>query len=142
MPCNQPVGTKLPRQESPQESSAGRPGRTSKGDPSALQRAIVQQGVNPVSFGLTNEWNDTITSDKKALFGTFHERYDMIPRPPLFALRVLLWDSFDLPDIANGPLSSLLRLLARDVLIYIWCHGMTGMSGMTPLLQSRTCDKS
>ena len=30
-----------------------------------LQRAIAQQGVNPVSFGLTNEWNDTITSDKK-----------------------------------------------------------------------------
>ena len=29
------------------------------------QRAIAQQGVNPVSFGLTNEWNDTITSDKK-----------------------------------------------------------------------------
>ena len=29
------------------------------------QRAIAQQGVNPVSFGLTNEWNDTITADKK-----------------------------------------------------------------------------
>ena len=29
------------------------------------QRAIAQQGVNPVSFGLPNEWNDTITSDKK-----------------------------------------------------------------------------
>ena len=30
-----------------------------------LQRATDQQRVNPVSFGLTNEWNDTITSDKK-----------------------------------------------------------------------------
>ena len=30
-----------------------------------LQRASDQQSVNPVSFGLTNEWNDTITSDKK-----------------------------------------------------------------------------
>ena len=29
------------------------------------QRAIAQQAVNPVSFALTNEWNDTITSDKK-----------------------------------------------------------------------------
>ena len=33
--ANQPAGTKLPRQESPQEGSSGRPGRTSKGDPSA-----------------------------------------------------------------------------------------------------------
>ena len=29
------------------------------------QRAIAQQAANPVSFALTNEWNDTITSDKK-----------------------------------------------------------------------------
>ena len=29
------------------------------------QRAIAQQAVNPVSFGLTNEWYDTITADKK-----------------------------------------------------------------------------
>ena len=29
------------------------------------QRATAQQAVNPVSFGLTNEWYDTITADKK-----------------------------------------------------------------------------
>ena len=29
------------------------------------QRAIAQQEVNPVSFGLTNAWYDTITADKK-----------------------------------------------------------------------------
>ena len=29
------------------------------------QRAIAQQAANPVSFALTNEWNDTIISDKK-----------------------------------------------------------------------------
>ena len=33
--ANQPAGTKLPRQESPQEGSSDRPGRSSKGDPSA-----------------------------------------------------------------------------------------------------------
>ena len=33
--ANQPAGTKLPRQESPQEGSSERPGRTLKGDPSA-----------------------------------------------------------------------------------------------------------
>ena len=30
-----------------------------------LQRPTDQQRVKPVSFRLTNEWNDTITSDKK-----------------------------------------------------------------------------
>ena len=29
------------------------------------QRALAQQAANPVSFALTNEWNDTITADKK-----------------------------------------------------------------------------
>ena len=43
---------------------------------------------------------------------------------------------------ANGPSVPFFRLLARDVLIYIRCHGMTGMSEMIPLLQSRICDKS
>ena len=33
--ASQPAGTKLPRQESPQEGSSDRPGRSSKGDPSA-----------------------------------------------------------------------------------------------------------
>ena len=44
------------------------------------QRATAQEAVNPVSFGLTNEWYDTIIADKKTPSGTFHERYDMIPK--------------------------------------------------------------
>ena len=54
------------------------------------QRAIAQQGVNPVSFGLTNEWHDTITADKKHHLEHFTKRYDMIPSSPLFRITFTL----------------------------------------------------
>ena len=82
--------------------------------------------------------------------GTYHIDYLQITTPESYHTEYGARGSYECSHglalisltTANGPLVHFCRLLARDVLICIWCHGMTGMSVIILLLQSRISDKS